>query len=128
VLARILEGKQAPIKALLIEQQLIAGIGNMYADETLYEARIHPLIMADSLSEEEIKRLHRAIRHVLNAAIENKGASIANYFRPGGERGTAHEEFKVAHRRGEECHVCGGPIERIVVRQRGTYFCPVCQT
>ena len=128
VLAQLLSGKKAPIKAVLIEQELIAGIGNMYADEALYEARIHPLRMADSLSGEEIKRLHRAIRHVLKTAIESGGASISDYFRPGGERGSAHEGFKVAHRRGGECPVCGGPIARIVVRQRGTYFCPGCQT
>jgi formamidopyrimidine-DNA glycosylase len=128
VLAQLLKGKKAPVKALLIEQNLIAGIGNMYADEALYEAGIHPLRTGDSLSVNEIKSLRRAIRQVLKEAIENKGASIANYFRPGGERGTAHMEFKVAHRRGEECPVCGGPVERIVVRQRGTYFCPGCQT
>jgi formamidopyrimidine-DNA glycosylase len=126
-LAGRLAGHKIPIKAVLVDQEVVAGIGNMYADEALYAARIHPLRMADSLSREEIKHLHRAIRYVLKEAIENKGASIANYFRPGGEHGTAHKEFKVAHRRGEECPVCGGPIERIVVRQRGTYFCPRCQ-
>jgi len=127
-LAGRLRGHKIPVKAVLVDQEVVAGIGNMYADEALYEARIHPLRMADSLSGEEIKRLHRAIRQVLKTAIENKGASIANYFRPGGEHGTAHKEFKVAHRRGEECPACGGPIERIVVRSRGTYFCPGCQT
>jgi len=127
VLAHLLEGKKAPIKALLIDQQLIAGIGNMYADEALYEARIHPLRPSGSLSAEEIKRLHRAIRQVLRSAIASKGASISNYFRPEGEKGSAHQGFKVAHRRGGECPVCGGPVERIVVRQRGTYFCPACQ-
>jgi formamidopyrimidine-DNA glycosylase len=128
VLAAQLSGRKIPVKAALVDQGVVAGIGNMYADEVLFEARIHPLRAADSLSGDEIKRLHRAIRHVLKEAIENKGASIANYFRPGGEHGTAHKEFKVAHRRGEDCPVCGGPIERIVVRQRGTYFCPSCQT
>ncbi len=99
-LAARLAGHKIPVKAVLVDQGVLAGIGNMYADEALYEARIHPLRPADSLSTEEIKRLHRAIRHVLKKAIENKGASIANYFRPDGEQGTAHEEFKVAHRRG----------------------------
>jgi len=127
-LAAHLSGCKIPIKAALVDQEVVAGIGNMYADEALFEARIYPLHAADSLSGDEIERLHRAIRHVLKEAIENKGASIANYFRPGGEHGTAHKEFKVAHRRGEDCPVCGGPIERIVVRQRGTYFCPSCQT
>jgi formamidopyrimidine-DNA glycosylase len=127
VLSQLLHGKKAPVKALLLEQKLIAGIGNMYADEALFEAGIHPERAADSLDAEETKRLHRAIRHVLKDAIENKGASIANYFRPDGEKGSAHEEFKVAHRRGCECPACGGHIERIVVRQRGTYYCPCCQ-
>jgi formamidopyrimidine-DNA glycosylase len=127
VLGKLLKGRKAPIKAALVDQEVIAGIGNMYADEVLYESRINPLRSSDSLSPEEIKRLHKAIRQVLKRAIENKGASISNYFRPGGEKGSAHEEFKVAHRKGE-CPVCGGPIKRIVVRQRGTYFCPVCQS
>ncbi len=126
VLGKLLEGRKAPIKATLVDQKVIAGIGNMYADEVLYESRLNPLKPSDSLSSDEIKRLHKAIKHVLKQAIENKGASISNYFRPGGEKGTAHQEFKVAHRKGD-CSLCGGPIKRIVVRQRGTYFCPVCQ-
>jgi formamidopyrimidine-DNA glycosylase len=126
-LAHLLKRRTAPIKSVLMEQNLVAGIGNMYADEALYEARIHPERPAQSLSALEVKNLHRAIRGVLKTAIKNKGASISNYFRPDGERGTAHEGFKVAHRRGEVCPVCGGPVERIVVRQRGTYFCPACQ-
>jgi formamidopyrimidine-DNA glycosylase len=126
--AERLAERKIPIKAALVDQTVVAGIGNMYADEALYEARLHPLRMADNLSNDEMKRLHRAIRRVLTEAIANKGASISNYFRPAGEKGTAHMGFKVAHRRGEECPVCGGPVERIVVRQRGTYFCPACQT
>ena len=126
VLTKLLEGRKAPIKAALVDQAFIAGIGNMYADEILFESRLNPLRPSDSLTPDEIKRLHNAIKQVLKRAIENKGASISNYFRPGGEKGTAHEGFKVAHRKGE-CPVCGGLIERIVVRQRGTYFCPVCQ-
>ncbi len=126
VLTKLLEGRKAPIKAVLVDQGFIAGIGNMYADEILFESRLNPLRPADSLTSDEIKRMHKEIKQVLKRAIENKGASISNYFRPGGEKGSAHERFKVAHRKGE-CSVCGGPIERIVVRQRGTYFCPVCQ-
>ena len=127
VLAQLLKNRKAPIKALLCDQGLIAGIGNMYADETLFSAGIHPLRLGGSLSKAEIKRLHSAIIEVLRAAIGSKGASIANYYRPGGELGSAHFEFKVAHRRNETCPVCGTPIERITVRNRGTYFCPKCQ-
>ncbi|MBI4283356.1 MAG: bifunctional DNA-formamidopyrimidine glycosylase/DNA-(apurinic or apyrimidinic site) lyase [Chloroflexi bacterium] len=127
VLAQLLAKRKAPLKALLCEQTLIAGIGNMYADEALFAAKIHPLRSGDSLSREEVKRLHSAIRQVLRAGISNKGASVATYFRPDGTRGTAHDEFKVAHGRGKSCPNCGTPIQRIAVRNRGTYFCPRCQ-
>ena len=127
VLADILSRRSAPIKALLCDQEAIAGIGNMYADEALFAARINPLRRGGSLSREEIERLHHAIKEVLLTAIGNKGASILNYYRPGGELGSAHFDFKVAHRRDEPCPVCGTPIERIAIRNRGTYFCPKCQ-
>jgi formamidopyrimidine-DNA glycosylase len=127
VLARRLHNRAAPIKPVLIDQSVIAGIGNMYADEALFDARIHPLKPAGSLSGDEIKRLHSAIKQVLWSAIGNKGASVQNYFRPGGELGTAHFEFRVAHGRGKKCPNCGTPIQRITVRNRGTYFCPKCQ-
>ncbi|MFC1938805.1 bifunctional DNA-formamidopyrimidine glycosylase/DNA-(apurinic or apyrimidinic site) lyase [Chloroflexota bacterium] len=128
VLAERLVKRKAPIKPLLLDQNFIAGIGNMYADEALYDAKIHPLRPASSLSQEEITRLHKAIYEVLRAAIGNKGASVENYFRPGGELGTAHFEFRVAHGLGGKlCPQCGTPIERISVRNRGTYFCPKCQ-
>ncbi|MEE9399777.1 MAG: bifunctional DNA-formamidopyrimidine glycosylase/DNA-(apurinic or apyrimidinic site) lyase, partial [Dehalococcoidales bacterium] len=127
VLARRLNNRKAPIKALLCDQSVIAGIGNMYADEALFAARIHPLKPGGSLTQEEIGHLHQAIQQVLRSAIGNKGASIVNYYRPGGELGTAHFEFKVAHQRDKNCPTCGGPIKRITVRNRGTYFCPKCQ-
>ncbi len=127
VLAQRLKNRTAPIKALLFDQSFVAGIGNMYADEALFAARIHPLRPGGSLSQDEIERLHTAIRQILWSAIGNKGASVLNYFRPGGELGTAHFEFKVAHRGGKPCPSCGTPIQRIPVRNRGTYFCPKCQ-
>ena len=128
VLARRLERRTAPIKALLLDQKFIAGVGNMYADEALFAARIHPQRTSGSLSQEEIERLHRALQRILWAAIGNKGASVDTYFRPNGTEGTAHFEFKVAHGLGgKTCPICGEPIERIVVRNRGTYFCPQCQ-
>ena len=128
VLAQRLTNRTAPIKALLSDQTFIAGIGNMYADEALFAARVHPLRPGGSLSPEEAERLHRAIQRVLWSAIGNKGASTDTYFRPDGTLGTAHFQFQVAHRLGGEfCPKCGTPIERIVVRNRGTYFCPKCQ-
>jgi formamidopyrimidine-DNA glycosylase len=119
--------RHTPIKPLLLDQGFIAGIGNMYADESLYATRIHPLRPADSLRPAEVKRLYAAIRSILWQAIENKGASMANYLRPSGEIGSAHFEFKVAHGANTTCPRCGSTITRIVVRQRGTYFCPRCQ-
>jgi len=128
VLAQRLNNRTAPIKALLCDQSFIAGIGNMYADEALFAARIHPLRLGKSLSQEEVERLHSAIQRILWTAIGNKGASTDTYFRPSGEIGTAHFQFKVAHRLGGKlCPVCGLPIQRIVVRNRGTYFCSKCQ-
>ncbi len=127
VLAQRLAKRKAPIKALLCDQGFIAGIGNMYADEALLAARIHPLRSGKSLSQDEIERLHSAIQQVLWSAIGNKGASTDTYRRPDGTLGTAHFEFKVAHRGNMPCYACGTPIERIVVRNRGTYFCPNCQ-
>ena len=127
VLAQRLSKRTAPIKALLCDQSFVAGIGNMYADEALFSAGIHPLRSGKSLSPEEVGRLYRAIRQVLSAAIGNKGASVDTYFRPGGEIGTAHFQFRVAHRGGEPCPVCGTHLQRIPIRNRGSYFCPKCQ-
>jgi formamidopyrimidine-DNA glycosylase len=116
-----------PIKAALLDQCVVAGIGNMYADEALFAGRIHPLRKADDLSPEEVRTLHNSIRRVLGAAIGRKGASVDTYVRPEGELGTAHFDFKVAHRGGELCPICGSTIERCVVQNRGTCFCPRCQ-
>jgi formamidopyrimidine-DNA glycosylase len=127
VLGRLLDRHKAPLKAVLLDQELIAGLGNMYADEALFAARISPLRPANSLSGLEVKRLHRAIRDVLRLGITNKGASEVTYFRPSGEMGKAFEDFKVAHRHDAACPRCGTPIRRIKLRGRGTYFCPRCQ-
>jgi formamidopyrimidine-DNA glycosylase len=127
ILQQGLSRHHIPIKAVLLDQCIVAGIGNMYADEALFAAGIHPLRKADDLLPTEVRTLHNGIRNVLQAAINNKGASVDTYVRPKGELGTAHFDFKVAHRRGEPCPVCGCPIERVVVQNRGTYFCPRCQ-
>jgi len=99
----------------------------MYADEALFAARIHPLRRANDLSREEVQTLCHCICEVLGAAINNKGASVDTYVRPQGEPGTAHRDFKVAHRRGESCSICGSTIERVPIKKRGSYFCPGCQ-
>jgi formamidopyrimidine-DNA glycosylase len=127
LLAKRLQKHKAPIKALLLDQSFIAGIGNMYADEALFVARIHPLRKANSLSPKEIWNLHKAIVDVLRSAIDNKGASIDTYKRPDGQFGTAHSNFSVAHRGGKPCPICGTTIQRLAIRNRGSYFCPICQ-
>ena len=126
-LAERLQRHKAPIKAVLLDQSFIAGIGNMYADETLFAAGIHPLRQANSLSSGETERLHKAIVDVLRSAIRSGGASVDTYKRPEGELGTAHSSFCVAHRGGEPCPNCGTPIQRLAIRNRGSYFCPNCQ-
>ena len=127
VLAQRLARRSAVIKALLCDQTFLAGVGNMYADEALFAAGIHPLRGAKSLSWGEVMRLHSALRQVLAEAIARSGASISDYRRPDGEPGAAQFEFQVAHRRGQPCPKCGTTIERIPIRNRGTYFCPRCQ-
>jgi formamidopyrimidine-DNA glycosylase len=128
ILAQRLSDRSAPIKAVLCDQSFIAGIGNMYADEALFAAKIHPLRAGKSLTKDEVERLYGAMQRVLRAAIGEKGASVDTYFRPSGEIGTAHFHFRVAHRLGGKlCSVCGTPIERIPIRNRGSYFCPKCQ-
>jgi len=126
-LAGRLHKRQAPIKAVLLDQGFIAGIGNMYADEALFAAKIHPLRQANRLSPQEIRNLHQAIVDVLESAIDSKGASIDTYKRPDGRLGTAHDNFRVAHRGGKPCPVCGISIQRLAIRNRGSYFCPNCQ-
>lgn len=127
LLGELLQSRRAPIKSVLLNQFLIAGIGNMYADEALYTAKIHPQRPASSLTRHEVTALHRAIKTVLKQGIQNKGASIRNYRCADGETGHAQEEFNVAHRGGKLCPRCNNPIQRIVVGQRGTYYCPRCQ-
>ena len=127
VLSQRLSRRQAPIKAVLCDQAFLAGIGNMYADEALFLARIHPLKPARALSEEEIERLHQAIAEVLEAAIGNRGATISDYTGAYGQPGRHQYEFYVAHRGGQACRICQTAIQRIAIRNRGTYFCPNCQ-
>ncbi|MGQ9546602.1 MAG: bifunctional DNA-formamidopyrimidine glycosylase/DNA-(apurinic or apyrimidinic site) lyase [Dehalococcoidia bacterium] len=127
VLGERLSRHHIPIKAALLDQHIVAGIGNMYADEALFAARISPWRKADELSSRDARILHKAIRRILRAAIGRRGASVDTYVRPDGEPGTAHFDFKVAHKGGEPCPVCGSTIKRCVVQNRGTYFCPRCQ-
>ncbi|HLV36826.1 MAG TPA: bifunctional DNA-formamidopyrimidine glycosylase/DNA-(apurinic or apyrimidinic site) lyase [Spirillospora sp.] len=127
VLQGRLQGRQRAIKALLLDQTFIAGVGNIYADEALHRARIHPLRRADSLTGSETIRLYTAIRAALQAGIDYEGASINWYRKPDGTPGESQHHFYVYGRAGQPCLNCGHPIEKIRLAQRGTHFCPVCQ-
>ena len=122
-----LRRRQAPIKAVLLDQRVVAGLGNIYADEALWAAKIHPELPASRLRRADVERLHGAIRDVLAAGIAAQGASIRDYRMPDGGHGSAQERFAVYGRTGLPCPRCGTPIKRLVVGQRGTHFCPHCQ-
>jgi formamidopyrimidine-DNA glycosylase len=126
-LAQALEGRRAPLKSALLDQRRLAGVGNIYADEALWRARLHPLRVAGGLNEAEVAALHRGIRAALKAGIARQGATLSNYRTPDGSRGRMQEEFKVYGREGEPCERCGTPIEKIRAAGRGTWYCPSCQ-
>lgn len=122
-----LAGRHRAIKPLLLDQSVIAGIGNIYADESLHHAHIHPLRLADSLTTPERHALYTWIRAVLQQGIAEEGASINWYRKPDGEKGNAQSHFYAYGRTGQPCKTCGTPIEKIRVAQRGTHYCPHCQ-
>lgn len=130
-LARELAGRRGMLKPLLLNQAFLAGIGNIYADEALFLARLHPQRTADTLSSEQIRDLHRAIRRVLREGIRASGTSLGdastNYQGVDGQRGRHQFRLKVFQRTGEPCLRCRTPIRRIVLGQRSTHFCPQCQ-
>jgi len=126
-LGRLLTQRRGRLKSLLLNQEFLAGLGNIYADEALFLARIHPLRTADTLSPSEVKELYRAIQKVLRQAIAGRGTSVDRYRDASGEKGTYQEELLIFRRTGEPCPRCGGPVERIVVGGRSTHFCPICQ-
>jgi formamidopyrimidine-DNA glycosylase len=126
-LGHSLSGRTAAIKALILDQRIVAGVGNIYADEALFRARIHPRRPGGSLSPAEVSRLHRAIRDRLRMGISVGGASFDRYRDAHGGLGGMQDLFLVHRRRGEPCPRCRTTIEKGVVAQRGTYWCPRCQ-
>ena len=126
-LARRLAGRRAPIKAALLDQRTLAGLGNIYVDEALWRARIHPKRPARDLDANDVRRLHGAIRRVLQTAIERRGSTLRDYSTPRGRRGSMQREFKVYGRMNEACERCGTPIEKTRAGGRGTWYCPHCQ-
>jgi len=126
-LARRLAGRRAPIKAALLDQRTLAGLGNIYVDEALWRARIHPKRPARDLDANDVRRLHGAIRRVLQTAIERRGSTLRDYSTPRGRRGSMQRAFKVYGRENEPCDRCGTPIEKTRAGGRGTWYCPYCQ-
>ncbi len=126
-LHQILDGKRASVKAVLLDQRNLAGLGNIYADEALFLAGIHPRRPASSLSVEEIHRLYGAIREVLEKGIERRGTTFSTYRDAFGRKGENQLSLNVFRRTGKPCPRCGTPIERIRVAGRSSHFCPRCQ-
>ncbi len=126
-LAEKLEHRRAPIKAAILDQRTVAGVGNIYADEALWRAKVHPLTPANELTPDEVKAVHKGIRASLQAGVRRQGSTLRDYQLPDGSSGTAQERFKVYGRAGLPCERCGTPIDKIRVAGRGTYYCPHCQ-
>lgn len=122
-----LAGRRARIKALLLDQRVFRGIGNIYADESLWQARIHPARLAARLSIEELKRLRKAIRSVLQHAIRDRGSSISNFVDAEGRPGEYQQRHRAYGREGMSCFRCGSKIKRAIVAGRSSYFCAHCQ-
>jgi formamidopyrimidine-DNA glycosylase len=126
-LPKALGKRTTKIKPLLLNQEIIVGLGNIYVDEALHAAGIHPERTADSLKKAEKERLYRAIVETLTAAVEAGGSSVKSYVNGQGEMGMFQHRLKAYGRTGEPCETCGRPIEKSVVGGRGTHICPVCQ-
>jgi formamidopyrimidine-DNA glycosylase len=124
---RIAAGRTVPLKSFLLDQSGIAGVGNIYADEALWRAELHPLSAAGSMRREHAEALREGVVEALLAGLAEGGASIDDYLDSRGRRGSMQDEFLVHTREGEPCLRCGTPIRRIVVSGRSTYFCPGCQ-
>jgi len=126
-LASQLARRQAPLKAVLLDQRVVAGLGNIYADEALWRARVNPLRPANSITPEEAARVTRAVRAALRTGIERQGSTLRDYAAPDGASGSMQDEFRVYGRDGEPCRRCGAAITKTRVGGRGTWFCPRCQ-
>jgi len=125
---RILCGRTTPIKAALLNQNLLAGLGNIYTDEALFRAGILPQTPSGQLTRQQVKKLHTAIRNVLKNAIRARGTSISDFYDPRHQPGTFQLKLRVYGRENEECYKCHAKICKAVVAGRGTHWCPDCQT
>ena len=127
VFARALAGRSAPIKGALLDQRAVAGVGNIYADEALWRARIHPQRPAGELARQEVAALRKTVRQVLGLGIARQGATLSTFRDPNGRKGRMQKAFKVYGLEGEPCERCATPIVKTRVAGRGTWFCPTCQ-
>jgi formamidopyrimidine-DNA glycosylase len=119
--------RKTKMKSLLLNQTFLAGVGNIYADESLFAAGIHPLASAEKLTKARVEKLYAAIRGILAHSIELGGSSISDYVDADGKKGWFQVEHRVYGREGEPCALCGTPIKKTLVAQRGTHYCPKCQ-
>jgi formamidopyrimidine-DNA glycosylase len=126
-LARMARGRRTPVKAFLLDQRHVAGVGNIYADEALFRARVHPLRLAGSLKRAQWDALAGAVRAALTAGLEAGGATIDDFRHADGVSGAFQNEFLVHRRDGEPCPQCGGTVVKLVAAGRGTYVCETCQ-
>jgi formamidopyrimidine-DNA glycosylase len=126
-LGKALAGRKLAVKAALLDQRAAAGVGNIYADEALWYARVHPLRPAGTLDEREVAELRKGIRKALELGIARQGSTLRDYRGADGRRGRMQHEFRVYGRGGEPCPRCGTPIEKTRVGGRGTWYCPSCQ-
>jgi formamidopyrimidine-DNA glycosylase len=126
-LAARLNRRRAPVKAALLDQRAAAGMGNIYADEALWRARIHPLRAAGDLDEDEVRRLHKGVREALKAGIARQGTTLRDYRTPDGAPGRMQAALRVYGREGEPCYRCGAEIGKTRAGGRGTWYCPNCQ-
>jgi formamidopyrimidine-DNA glycosylase len=122
-----LRARRSMLKPLLLNQQFLRGLGNIYADEALHRARLHPRAIASRLRPARASALYRAIRQVLGESIRHGGTSVSDYVGSDGRRGAFQRRLRVYGRTGESCPACGAPVRRIVLASRGTHFCPRCQ-
>lgn len=123
-----LKRRKKAIKGVLLDQQMVVGVGNIYADEILYRAKIHPLTPANQLTESEQLKLHEAIIFILGEAVKNGGTTIRTYQNAFGDIGTFQNHLKMYGKENEACENCGTSIEKIKVAGRGTHYCPTCQS
>jgi formamidopyrimidine-DNA glycosylase len=124
---RHFESRRARVKALLLDQSVLRGIGNIYADESLFRARLHPARIAENLTKKQLLTLHGTVRQVLEEAIHSRGSSISNYVDSEGRRGNFQFRHRVYQRDGKQCFRCKSIIRRVIVAGRSSHFCPRCQ-